>query len=187
MLDYWLDAILAVPLVWMAYKGFSRGFIMEVSRLIALITGIYLAARFSSLLAEHLYRSTEISNEFLPVIAFALILVAVFILVYLFGKMLAGMVKMVALGWADKLAGVLLGLVRGALIISLMIMLLDRFMLLDEFKKGETAKASHLFDPLQSFAPFILPVLEEVDKDSVMDKVRRKADRAEERLRELIP
>jgi hypothetical protein len=36
-------------------------------------------------------------------------------------------------------------------------------------------------------APFILPILEEVDKDSILDKVDRKLNKAKDAIRELIP
>lgn len=186
-MGYWPDILLAIPLCWLAYKGFVRGLVMEVSRLIALIAGVYLAARFATLLSEYLYKNTSLEHDMLPIIAFAIILVGVMVLVYLFGKMLEGMLKMAALGWANKAAGAFFGLARGAFILSLLLMLLNRFSLTDEFSRSETAKKSVLFIPIQSLAPFVLPILEEVDKDTVLDRMKRGVDKAEDALRGLIP
>ncbi|MFT7153432.1 MAG: hypothetical protein ACI9Z7_000487, partial [Alteromonas macleodii] len=36
-------------------------------------------------------------------------------------------------------------------------------------------------------APFILPILEDIDKDSILDKVDRKVNKAKNTLRDLIP
>lgn len=187
MMDHWLDVLLVIPLLWMAYKGFTRGLIMEVTRLLALVAGVYLAARFASLLAEYLYKNTSLTNEFLPIIAFALILVGVMLLVYFFGKMLEGMTKMAAMNWADKAAGAFFGIARGVLMLSLLIMLLNRFSLLDGAKESEAVKKSFLFAPIQAFAPFLLPILDDVDKDTVVDRLKRGVDRTEETLRDLIP
>jgi len=186
-MDHWLDIILVIPLLWTAYKGFTRGLIMEVTRLLALVAGVYLAARFATLLADYLYRNTSLTNDFLPIIAFAVILVGVMVLVYFFGKMLEGMLKMAALGWADKASGAFFGIARGVFLLSLLLMLLNRFSLLDGFEKSEGAEKSFLYRPIQAFAPFLLPILEDVDKDSVVDRMKRGVDKAEETLRDLIP
>jgi len=185
-MTHWLDIVLAVPLLWMLYQGFKRGFIMEVSRLIALIAGVYLAARFSDLLTEYIYRNTDITWDFLPIMSFAVILVAVIVMVYFFGKMLGQVVRMVAMGWADKATGAMFGLFRAAFIISLALMMLGRFGALDTFGHSDTARQSYLYQPLASVAPFILPILEDIDRDTVIDRVKRSAEEAEDRIKELI-
>ncbi|MGK0385123.1 MAG: phosphatidylglycerophosphatase A, partial [Bacteroidia bacterium] len=62
-----------------------------------------------------------------------------------------------------------------------------RFELLDKFNRGETAKASFLYAPVTQIAPFILPILEDIDKDSILDKFDRKVNKAKDALRDLIP
>ena len=39
----YLDFIIAVPLLWGAWKGFQRGIIFEIAMLIGIILGLYLA------------------------------------------------------------------------------------------------------------------------------------------------
>ena len=186
-MEYWLDAVLAIPLLWMLYKGFTRGFIMEISRLIALLAGVYLAARFSTLLSQYIYKNTTITWEFLPIICFAVILIGVIVLVYFFGKVLEGAVKLVAMGWADKAAGAFFGLVRGAFLLSLLLLMMDRFSLLKEFEDSDTAKNAYLFQPIRSIAPFVMPILDEIDRDTLMDRIDRTADEVEESIRDIIP
>ena len=60
-----LDLVLAVPLLWGAYKGFSRGIIYEVAMIIGLIAGLYLAFKFSGLVQGWLYKVVD-SNSALP-------------------------------------------------------------------------------------------------------------------------
>lgn len=186
-MHHWPDILLSVPLVWMAYKGFTRGFIMEVTRFVALVAGVYLAARFSELLSEYLYRNTSVTWDFLPIVSFAIILVGVIVLVHLFGKMLGKVVRMAAMGWADKASGALFGLSRAALLLSLLLMLLNRFGALESFDRSETASRSLLYRPVLSIAPFIMPILEDIDRDTLLDRISREADSAEEKLRGLIP
>ncbi len=186
-MEYWLDALLAVPLLWMLYKGFTRGFIMEIARLIALISGVYLAARFSTLLAEYVYKNTSITYEFLPIIAFAVILISVLVLAYFFAKTLEGGVKMVAMGWANKAAGAFFGFARGAFLLSLLLLFVNRVGLLDSLEEQDAVKKSFLFRPIQSIAPFTLPILEEIDKDAIVNSLSEKADEVEDSIREIIP
>lgn len=181
-----LDIVLAVPLIWGLIQGLSRGLITELARIVALIAGVYLAVRFSELLSEYLYRNTEMTNEFLPIISFAIILVGVIILVHLFAKAISKLVNAAALGWANKAAGAFFGFFRSAFFLSLLIMLVTRFDLLEKFDRGDLAQESFLYQPVGQLAPFILPILNNVDKDSVLDKIDRKVDEAEDRIRDII-
>jgi membrane protein required for colicin V production len=183
----WLDIVLAIPMFWGLYKGLTNGFIMEVARLVALIAGVYLAARFAQELSEYIYNNTDFTNEFLPIISFAIIFVGVVLLVHFFAKVIEKLVQAVALGWANKAAGAAFGIFRFTFTLSIIIMMVTRFSLLKEFNKGELVKESFLYQPVTKLAPFILPILEEVDKDSILDKVDRKLNKAKDAIRELIP
>jgi membrane protein required for colicin V production len=186
-MTYWLDILLSIPLLWMLYKGFSRGFIMEMTRLVALIAGVYLAARFSELLSEYVYKNTEVTYPFLPILAFAAILITVIVAVYFFGKALEKVIRAAAMGWADKASGAFFGFLRGAFMLSLLLMLLNRFTVLDSFNRSEAVSNSYLFSPIVSLAPFVLPILEDIDKDTVLDRLAREADKVEDAIRGIIP
>jgi len=182
----WLDMALAIPLVWGLYKGFTSGIIMEVARIVALIAGVYLAVRFAQELSEYLYLNTDLTNEFLPIISFAIIFIAVVVLVHLFAKTIEKLAKAVALGWANKAAGAAFGMFRIAFMVSVVIMMLTRFELLSKFNRGETAQESFLYEPITELAPFIIPVLEDVDKDNILDQVDRKVNKARDAIRDII-
>lgn len=182
----WLDIAIAIPLTWGLYKGFTSGIIMEVARIVALIAGVYLAVRFAQELSEYLYRNSDISNEFLPIISFALIFIVVVVLVHFFAKAIEKLAKAVALDWANKAIGAAFGIFRVAFVLSVLVMIATRFELLTELKKGETVKQSFLFEPVEQLAPFILPVLKDVDKDSILDRVDRKVDQARDAIRDII-
>ncbi len=183
----WLDIALVIPLSWGLYKGFTGGLIMEVARIVALIAGVYLAVRFAEMLSEYIYLNTDIVSDLLPIISFAIIFLVVVLMVHFFARAIGKLVKAVALGWANKVAGAVFGTFRVAFILSILIMLFARFGLLSGFNSGEAARESYLYDPVRQLAPFILPVLDDVDKDSILDKVDREVDRVEDAIRDLIP
>lgn len=183
----WLDIALAIPMFWGLYKGLTSGFIMEIARLVALIAGVYLAVRFAQELSEYIYTNTDYTNDFLPIVSFAIIFIAVVLLVHLFAKAIEKLAKAVALGWANKAAGALFGIFRFTFLLSILIMMLGRFDLLKEFNRGDTARGSFLYEPVTQVAPFILPMLEEIDKDSILDKADRKVNKVKDAIRDLIP
>lgn len=183
----WFDAVLALPLIWGLYKGVTSGFIMEMARLVGLIAGIAIGVGFANELADLIYTNTDVTNDFVPIIAFAFIFVGVIILVHFFAKAIQGVAKAMALGWANQVAGGMFGILRMAFLISTVILLFNRAELLERFNKGENASGSLLYEPISKVAPFLLPVLEELNKDNLFDKTDRKFDKVKEVVREIIP
>lgn len=183
----WLDLLLGIPMVWGLYKGLTSGLIMEIARLVGLIAGIAIGVGFANELADFIYKNSEITNDLLPIIAFGIILLVVVILVHLFAKAVQGLANAMALSWLNKISGALFGILRMAFLLSTVILLFNRAQLLDRFNNSETARGSLLYEPVGKVAPFILPVLDELNRDNLFDKSNRKFEKAKETLREFIP
>ena len=186
MSDHTLDIVLAIPLLVGVFFGFKRGLVMELARIVSLIVGVYVAARFSYLLTDFIYDSTEIDTEFLPIISFCLIMIGMMILIHLLAKLLDKTLKTVALGWALRITGGLFGLLRMAFIVSLILMLGHRSQILQEMEKGDSFQKSILYEPLVGFSQLVLPVLESIDKDSWKNRIERKTKEIQGKLEDLI-
>ena len=78
-----LDIVLALPLIWGAYKGFKKGLIIEITTLIALVAGLYGAIKFSDLTAVYLQENWTIDERYMPILSFAITFIAIVILVNL--------------------------------------------------------------------------------------------------------
>ena len=160
--NHW-DIILFIPLLYAAWKGFQKGLIIELASIAALIAGIYVAANFSEITAEKLKLWFEIEGSWLGYVSFIVTFVAVVFGVYALAKVVEKAVNMVALKLVNKLAGLLFGTLKVALIISIILNLfgwIDRY--IPVLSKSEPNK-SLLFSPIQSIAPTILPVLMETE------------------------
>ncbi|MBK7682201.1 MAG: CvpA family protein [Bacteroidetes bacterium] len=70
----YLDFIIAIPLVWGAYKGFQRGFIFEIAMIIGLVLGLYLAFKMSSLFEGLVSKMVDASGTTLHYLTFLLFL-----------------------------------------------------------------------------------------------------------------
>ena len=154
-----LDIIFAVFLVWFAYNGFKKGLIIEITSLVALILGIYISINFSFYAADFLNNNFEINPKYISIISFIITFIIVVFLVYMIGKILEKFIDIIMLGFLNKLAGLVFGIVKAAFILSVLIFIINYF---DENKTVITEKsrnASLLYEPVSSFAPTIIPKL----------------------------
>lgn len=140
----------------------SKGFIAQAAALVALVLGAWMSFHFSSTVVEWIRPAMDVSPVILQVIAFTLILVAVFLALTLAGKALEGLVKVVMLGWLNKLLGVAFSLLKVILAIGLVILLIDTVTHTLEIDCSKTTAESLLYNPIKSFADVFFPYIKEL-------------------------
>ncbi len=121
-----LDIIILVPLVIGAWKGFRDGLIVELFSFLALILGIVGGFKLLHVVMEFMREKWDINGEWLPILAFLLIFVAIIVLTNIVGKTLSKLVNVTFLGVFDKLGGAVLAVFKWALGISVLIWILNR-------------------------------------------------------------
>ncbi len=122
-----LDIIFIIPIIWFAYQGFKRGLIVELASLLALILGIYAALYFSGYAANFLINNMDMGSKYVPVTSFVLTFIVVVIVVFFIGKILEKLVNMVALGFLNKLAGSFFGILKAAVVLSIVLLIINQF------------------------------------------------------------
>lgn len=155
----YLDVFLGLPLLWAVYRGFTKGLIISVATLVALILGVYAAIHFSPVVGEYLGKWFHPDPRHLSILAFACTFILVVLLIRLLGWAIDKLVKAVALGFLNRFLGVLFSLLKWTFILSILISLLEST---DRSSKliGEQAKnESLLYRPLSKVAPFVFPYL----------------------------
>ncbi|MEZ5198965.1 MAG: CvpA family protein [Bacteroidales bacterium] len=160
----YIDIILIIPIIWFAYQGFRHGLIIELASLVALILGIYAAMYFSHYAGNFLTNSLGIETEYLPVISFILTFVVVVILVYVVGKILEKLINMVALGFLNKMAGAVFGMLKATVLLSIIILILNHFN--DNLISKEKQEGSYLYAPVAGIAPLLWKNLENLNIDN---------------------
>lgn len=157
-----LDIIILICFIPAIVRGISKGFIEQAVALVSVILGAWMAYRFSSLACEWLKPYLEVSDTVLNVAAFAAIALAVVIILFIAGKMLTGIVKLVMLDWADRVLGFIFAILKAGLVIGLVIILFDTVNI--RFELVDTAKldASVLYNPIKDAAYVIFPYLKEL-------------------------
>lgn len=151
----WLDWLLLALVAMAAFKGFSRGFIVEVASLLALVLGIWVAARFSLQVGEAVGLDAD-----KDALAFLLTFLMVLVGVHLLARFLTTLIDLAQLGLPNKLAGTLFGAFRAVFTLSIALNLLLGWSQ-DAFPPREARIASTLHDPVRSVAPLVVPALGE--------------------------
>lgn len=121
-----VDVVILLMLVASSLLGFRSGLIQSVCSLIGLIAGIAIASWNYQLVAFHL--EPLIHNHSLANVAgFCIIAFLVMILAGLLGMIIRSVVRGVGLGWLDHTMGLIFGVLRGALLATLCVVLLAAF------------------------------------------------------------
>jgi len=169
----YFDVVIIIPLIWGAYKGFKKGFIIEMASLIALGLGIYGGMKFSSIAAVYLTQMFDISTKIMPLLSFAVTFIAIVVVVFTLAKMLQKVITMVALGIVNRIAGALFGVLKFSLIISVVLSLINSINEQVEFIDPIMKNSSILYTPISKVAALIIPEIKDFDIDGVVDKATK--------------
>ncbi len=156
-MDYILDIILVIPLAWGLVRGLYKGFLLSVGSLLGLIIGIYVANAYSGQMSEYVLRQFVLSQGMAHAISFFVIFAGVAFICFLISKLLDKFFKMVILSWLNRLLGAIFGVLKCALIVSVilnLVIMVDRYV---SFIPEQTKSESVLYEPLQKMVPTILP------------------------------
>lgn len=155
-----LDIILLIPLLWFAYKGFVNGLAIELASLLALILGIYLAYRFSVYVGYKI----GLNGKYAGIFAFIITFVAVVVLVHLLARIIDKAFSLASLGFINKLAGIVFGVLKIALVISIILYLINILDIKRLIISEKNRRESVLLQPLTKLAPLLFAGLKEDKK-----------------------
>lgn len=113
-----IDLIILIPLIFGAWKGFKKGFVMELFTILALLVGLYAAFHFSDKITEIIVGRTHEKPGYLPAISFLLLFLAVGAMVYFGGKALEQVLKIAQLSFLNKGTGALIGILKWGYLIG---------------------------------------------------------------------
>ncbi len=121
-----LDVILGIFLLYGLVKGFVKGLVNEVAALVALLLGLWgvfsLADHFVPLVTARV----DIAPEYIKIGVYILLFVGIAYGVSLIAQAVTKVLKIVALGWLNRLAGGLFGVLKWSLILSALLIVLEQ-------------------------------------------------------------
>ena len=102
-----IDVIFAILIVFAIVQGYRRGLIVAVFSFVAVIIGLAAAMKLSEAVAGWIGKSVKVSDKWLPVISFAVVFLAVILLVRLGARAIQRLTETMMLGWVNRLGGIL--------------------------------------------------------------------------------
>ncbi len=154
-----LDAIILICLIPAIIQGIRKGFISQAISIVSVIAGIWASARFANMVSEWVAQYITASEQVIKVVAFALILVVVFIVLGLLGRVLEKILDFAFLGWVNRLLGVIFSLMKAFLLLGLVILAFNALNNAFGLVKPEIIEDSVLYGPVKNLADTIFPYI----------------------------
>ncbi len=120
------DILVFVSLAWGLINGLRKGFVIAVSRLLALGLGLFGAFLFSGKAALYVAEHIQTSPQILNAIGFLILFVLIVIAVSALAKALTKVLKLAALGLINRLLGGFFGVLKWGLILSALVLVYEQ-------------------------------------------------------------
>jgi membrane protein required for colicin V production len=147
-----IDIVFLIFMIIAIVKGYKEGLIVAVFSFVAIVIGLVAAMKLSVYVADRLREQTNISPSTLPFLSFALVMMGVMMLVRLGAAALQKVTEMVFLGWANKLAGIVLYVVIYIVILSVVLFYVEK-----GFPPSKnTIEASQTYDFIKPWGPKVI-------------------------------
>lgn len=147
-----IDVVFLVLLLLAVFKGLRNGLIVALFSLVGFIVGLAVAVKFSAVAAEHIKHAVNISQRWLPLVAFIVVFVVVLLLVRLGARAVQGVVEVAMLGWLNRLGGVVFYALLYIFIFSIILF----YLIQTHFIKPDAAQASVTYPYIEPLGPKVI-------------------------------
>ncbi len=147
-----LDLVFIVLMVLAILKGYRQGLVVGLFSLLAVIIGLAAAMKLSTAVASWIGRSVKVSDEWLPLISFAIVFIVVLLLIRLGAKAIERTIEMAMLGWVNKLGGMLLYAAIYTIVFSVVLFYAEQMKLL----QPEMIRKSVTYSYVQPWGPKVI-------------------------------
>lgn len=172
----WIDLIIVVTLIISLVRGFINGFVKELASLAALILGIWGAIRFSTFTAAKLYDWFDMDGDYVGIISFLVTFGVIVVVIHFIGIIADKLIKAVALGFLNRILGIVFGVFKSVLIMSVLFAVLNAIDTRHSFLPEETIERSVFYSPISDIAPALFPIIGEGNFYRSFDRFKKKPE-----------
>jgi len=151
------DVIIAAILVFGFIRGLMKGLFVEIASLVGLIAGIYGAIHFSFFVGDFLKAKVNWDEQYITLASFAITFGIIVLAISLLGKLFTKIADFAYLGWINKFLGGVFGSLKLALILSITLMIFDKFNNTIPFIGKEEKEKSILYEPVRKLGSMLFP------------------------------
>lgn len=152
-----LDIVLLLCFIPAIVRGFSKGFILQLVNLVAILAGALCSFRFSSVMTTWLSNYLTWDKNVIYIVCFILIALAVTFILNLLGNAITKTLQAIKLGFLNRLLGVVFGVLKTALLLAIPVMLFQDLNVKFGFVAPEKLDGSFMYTKLNELANFIFP------------------------------
>ena len=169
----YIDIIIFGVLVISTISGFSNGFVKELASLAALIFGVWGAIKFSSFTVQKLYDLFDISGIWIDIIAFIITFALIVVIIRIIGIIVDKLTKAMDLGGLNRTLGLVLGLVKATIFLSVLFFILNAIDAKRPFLPKEKTKRSAFYKPISEVVPAIVSIIDKRNFKENLDKFKK--------------
>lgn len=144
-----LDIIFAVIIVLAILKGYQKGLVVGLFSMVTVVIGLAAAMKLSTVVAGYIGKAVKVSDQWLPIISFAVVFFIVLLLIRLGARAIEKTVELAMLGWVNKLAGVIFFAAIYTTIFSVLLFYTEQMKLI----QPETIRTSVTYSFVQPWGP----------------------------------
>ncbi len=133
-----LDAIIILPIAYFGYRGFMNGFIKEFFGIAGIIIAVFVAFRYMGPVSGFVTPFVE-NTDNATIVTGILIFILILAVVQLAAHWLEEIFDYIRLSSINKLAGLLFGAAKSAIVVSAVLLLISGFNIPKENTRSESA------------------------------------------------
>lgn len=151
-----IDVVVAVVFVYAAWKGWRRGFILQVFSLVSMFIGVWLAAQYGTTVGEVL----RVDERFRFVAGFLVVMLAALLLVSVAGRMVRRVFRFAGFGTPDSMLGAAVAVVKYMLLLSVGLSMFDTVNADYRLLERGVVESSRTYRPVMELSDKVFPSLE---------------------------
>jgi membrane protein required for colicin V production len=114
------DVAMLVLLALSALAGFRRGFVLEVAGILGAVVALAVArVEYADVRAT--LEQFAPHSPWLTIVAYLLVFLVIWGAIIIVARKIRALVRLMMLGWLDRMGGVAIGLIQGALLVELLL------------------------------------------------------------------
>ena len=157
-----LDIIILICLVPSIIQGLRKGFISQAISIVSIVAGVWASANFANLVSDWLAQYLEAPEQVLRIVSFAIIMIVVFIILGLIGKLLHGIIQLVMLGWVNRLLGAAFAFAKAILILGVLILIFNSINANFNLVDAKVLEESVLYPIIKDISDIVFPYLKSI-------------------------
>jgi membrane protein required for colicin V production len=116
------------------------------------------------------------TGKYVGILSFIITFMIIVVVIHFIGLLVDKLMEAIALGFVNRLLGILFGLVKSVLILSVVFTLLNAIDSHRKFLPKEKIERSMLYNPISDIAPAIFPIIGEGALGKSFDGFKKKPD-----------